>query len=106
MVIDKKVKRFSAGLAAFLLFFLLLSSLTGCASFKEHLAMKDAAAAYKAGHWDEAITNYKKALAINQYRPENWKHLGFCYWNIIERAPASRKTWKPPTTPSKRSRTT
>ncbi len=89
MVIDKKVKRFSAGLTALLLFFLLLSSLTGCASFKEHLAMKDAAAAYKAGKWDEAIANYKKALAINQYRPENWKHIGFCYWNTIE--PGSSK---------------
>jgi len=89
MVSDKKVKRFSTALTALLLFFLLLSSLTGCASFKEHLAMKDAAAAYKAGKWDEAVANYKKALAINRYRPENWKHIGFCYWNMIE--PGSNK---------------
>jgi tetratricopeptide (TPR) repeat protein len=84
MVIDKKVKRFSATLFALFLFFVFLSALTGCASLKEHLAMKDAAAAYKAGKWEDAAGNYKKALDMNRFRPENWKHLGFCYWNMIE----------------------
>lgn len=59
-------------------------SLTGCASFNEHLAMKDAASFYKQGKWEDAAKKYEEALSINPYRPINYKYLGFCYWNMIE----------------------
>ncbi len=62
----------------------LLVLATGCASLNEHVAMKDAAKAYKAGRYAEAATFYKQALAINPARAENWKYLGYSYWQQIE----------------------
>lgn len=64
-------------------FALLLPSL-GCTSLREHMAMKDAAKAYKAGDFNAAATKWKEALGYNPGRSENWKHLGYCYWMLIE----------------------
>lgn len=67
----------------FAIVFLLLL-FNGCSSLKEHLAMKDAASLYKQTKWQDAANKFEEALKINPYRPENWKHLGYCYWNLIE----------------------
>ncbi len=69
----------------------LVVSLTGCASFNEHLAMKDAASFYKQGKWEDAAKKYEEALSINPYRPINYKYLGFCYWNMIEPGSTAEK---------------
>ncbi len=70
---------------------LLIFFLNGCASLNEHLAMKDAASLYKQAKWEEAAKKFEEALRINPYRPENWKHLGFCYWNMIEPGSTAKK---------------
>ena len=56
----------------------------GCTSLSEHMAMKDAANAYKAGNFQIAADNWKRALDLNPNRAENWKRLAFCYWSLIE----------------------
>jgi tetratricopeptide (TPR) repeat protein len=61
----------------------LAATLSGCASLNEHIAMKDAAKAYKSGHFEEAAKDYEQALAINPSRAENWKYLAFCYWSLV-----------------------
>jgi len=71
-----------AGMLVAALFLAVLA--TGCSSLNEHVAMKDAAKAYKAGRFGEAATFYKTALQFNPKRAENWKYLGFCYWQLIE----------------------
>lgn len=77
--------RIGKGGVGWLLAALLLVVLaTGCSSLNEHVAMKDAAKAYKAGKFTEAATFFKQALAINPNRAENWKYLGYCYWQLIE----------------------
>ncbi len=63
---------------------LLVALATGCASLSEHIAMKDAAKAYKAGKFEDAAKNYEAALRINPTNAENWKYLAFCYWSLIE----------------------
>jgi tetratricopeptide (TPR) repeat protein len=63
---------------------LLVALATGCASLNEHMAMKDAAKAYKAGKYVDAAKFYDSALRINPARAENWKYLAYCYWNLIE----------------------
>ena len=73
-----------SGIAGLLAALFLLTLATGCSSLNEHIAMKDAAKAYKAGRFAEAATFYKQALAFNPNRAENWKYLGFCYWQLIE----------------------
>lgn len=70
---------------------LLILLLNGCASLNEHLAMKDAASFYKQAKWEDAAKKFEEALRINPYRPENWKHLGFCYWNMIEPGSTAQK---------------
>ncbi len=77
-----RIGRSGAGwlLAALLLVVLAM----GCSSLSEHVAMKDAAKAYKAGRFAEAATFYKTALQFNPNRAENWKYLGYCYWSLIE----------------------
>ncbi len=62
----------------------ILSLALGCSSLREHIAMKDAANAYKAGKFQAAADAWKRALTYNPGRAENWKHLGYCYWNLIE----------------------
>ncbi len=62
----------------------ILSLALGCTSLREHMAMKDAATAYKAGKYDVAASAWKRALSYNPRRAENWKNLGYCYWNLIE----------------------
>jgi len=64
-------------------FALLLPSL-GCTSLREHMAMKDAAKAYKQGDFNTAAAKWQEALAHNPRRSDNWKNLGFCYWMLIE----------------------
>ena len=64
-------------------FALLLPSL-GCTSLREHMAMKDAAKAYKSGDFTTAATKWQEALNHNPRRAENWKNLGYCYWMMIE----------------------
>lgn len=76
---------------AILSLLLLFLFLSGCTSFKEHLAMKDAANFYKQAKWQDAINKFEEALKINPYRPENWKHLGYCYWNLIEPGSTAQK---------------
>ncbi len=76
--------KFKARFITILFIMSLVLSLTGCASFNEHLAMKDAASFYKQGKWEDAAKKYEEALSINPYRPINYKYLGFCYWNMIE----------------------
>jgi tetratricopeptide (TPR) repeat protein len=70
---------------------LLILFLNGCSSFNEHLAMKDAASFYKQAKWEDAAKKFEEALRINPYRAENWKHLGFCYWNMIEPGSTAQK---------------
>ena len=53
--------------------------------------MKDAANFYKQAKWQDAINKFEEALKINPYRPENWKHLGYCYWNLIEPGSTAQK---------------
>lgn len=77
--------RIGKGGAGWLVAALLLVVLAmGCTSLNEHVAMKDAAKAYKAGRFAEAATFFKQALAANPQRAENWKYLGFCYWQQME----------------------
>ena len=63
---------------------LLIVIATGCSSLNEHVAMKDAAKAYKAGRFGEAAQFFKTALQFNPARAENWKYLGYCYWQQME----------------------
>jgi tetratricopeptide (TPR) repeat protein len=60
------------------------ASAIGCSSLKEHLFMKDAAKAYKAGKYEEAAKNFQAALKINPRREVNWKYLAFSYWSLVE----------------------
>jgi tetratricopeptide (TPR) repeat protein len=84
--------RIGKGGAGWLLAVLVLVVLaTGCSSLNEHMAMKDAAKAYKAGRFAEAATFYKTALQFNPKRAENWKYLGYCYWSLIEPGSTQQK---------------
>jgi hypothetical protein len=71
-----------AGTGALLL--LLATAFTGCSSVKEHLAIKDAAKDYKAQKYLDAGLKFEAAIALNPARAENYKHLGYCYWSLIE----------------------
>jgi len=62
---------------------LFLATALGCGSLNEHLAMRDAAAAYKGGHYEDAAKNFEVALRNNPYRAENWKYLGYSYWSLV-----------------------
>jgi predicted Zn-dependent protease len=62
---------------------LLLASAVGCGSLKEHLAMRDAATAYKGGKYEDAAKNFEAALKINPSRADNWKYLGYSYWSLV-----------------------
>lgn len=64
--------------------FVLLVPFIGCTSIREHIAMKDAAKAYRKGEYIDAANLWKKALAYNPNRQENWKHVGYCYWSKID----------------------
>ena len=62
---------------------LLVALATGCGSLNEHMAMKDAAKAYKAGKFDQAAKKFESALRVNPQRAVNWKYLAYCYWNMV-----------------------
>lgn len=64
--------------------FALLLPSVGCTSLREHMAMKEAGKAYKQGNFSAAAENWSLALKYNPKRADNWKHLGFCYWSLIE----------------------
>lgn len=63
----------------------------GCASLNEHLAMKDAAKAYKAGKYADAAKCFEDALKINPTRAENWKYLAYSYWSLVEPGSKAKK---------------
>lgn len=65
------------------------ASAIGCSSLREHLFMKDAAKAYKAGKYEDAAKNFDAALKINPRRADNWKYLAYSYWSLVE--PGSKK---------------
>jgi hypothetical protein len=71
-----------AGTGALLL--LLAAAFTGCSSVKEHMAIKDAAKDYKAQKYLDAAGKFETAITLNPSRYENYKHLGYCYWSLIE----------------------
>lgn len=64
--------------------FLLLVPFLGCTSIREHKAMKEAAKEYREGNFAKAADFWKQALAYNPTRQENWKHVGYCYWSLID----------------------
>ncbi len=76
-IIGKKLLSLGALLAA-------VALLSGCTSIKEHAAIKEGAQLYHAGNYKEAAVEFEKATSLNQERPTNFKHLGYCYWNLIE----------------------
>lgn len=75
---------FSKNLSKLSLLFIMVLLLISCSSLKEHMIMKDAAAFYKEGKFEDAAKKFEEALRINPYRAVNYKHLGYCYWNLIE----------------------
>ncbi len=70
--------------AAVLLSVSALVAIASCSSLREHIAMKDAAKAYKSQKFTLAAKDFETALAINPNRAENWKYLGYTYWSLVE----------------------
>lgn len=77
---NKAVRHGTALLVAALV---LASASLGCSSLSEHMAIRDAARAYKAGKYEDAAKNFETALRIDPKKADNWKYLGYSYWSLV-----------------------